>query len=270
MTASFPNLDEPPATSEEGRRGGATEGRAERLDRGDEEQGARSCVGSGAISRRFDRDPSRWHTSKSRGQSKGHRSRNSALGEEGAVSGTSHQFDLALDVDADPGTYLEEVADALIDAGCDDATFSVRRGVPHAEFTRRGDDFADVVLSALDDVRAVAGVDVVRVEVEQLVTASEIARRLGRSRQSVQQLIAGTRGPGGFPEPADWVRGARLWSWSAVESWTTEALSTSTAPRPADMEFIAALNGAIQMRRHMNRLEEPARRDAVAAVLEFG
>ncbi len=182
------------------------------------------------------------------------------------MTGRAHQFDLALDVNADPESYLNEVAETLINAGCDDATFSVRHGVPHAEFTREADDFASAVISALKDIRSVEGVSVVRVEVEQLVTASEIARRLGRSRQSVQQLIAGTRGPGGFPEPVDWVLGARLWSWLAVEAWTGEAGGASPTSTPADSEFVAALNGALQMRRHIDRMDEPERREAVTAV----
>ncbi len=104
-------------------------------------------------------------------------------------------------------------------------------------------------------------------DLEQLVTASEIARRFGRSRQSVQQLITGARRPGAFPEPADWVRGARLWSWPAVERWAAEALGAAGAPRPSDMDFVAALNGALQTRRHLARLDEPSRRRAVTAVL---
>jgi hypothetical protein len=182
------------------------------------------------------------------------------------MSGRAHQFDLALEVDVDPEGYLDEVAETLIEAGCDDATFSVRHGVPHVEFTREADDFAIAVISALEDIRPVEGVSVTRVEVEQLVTASEIARRLGRSRQSVQQLIAGTRGPGGFPNPVDWVLGARLWSWPAVAAWTSEARGMSPAPSPADAEFVAALNGALQMRRHIDRMDEAERREAVTEV----
>ena len=53
-----------------------------------------------------------------------------------------------------------------------------------------------------------------------LVTQSEIARKIGRSRQLVSQYIAGTRGPGGFPAPAHNIAdGASLWHWSEVASW---------------------------------------------------
>jgi len=42
---------------------------------------------------------------------------------------------------------------------------------------------------------------VVRVEPDDLVSAAEIARRVGRSRESIRQLGGGLRGPGGFPAP---------------------------------------------------------------------
>jgi predicted transcriptional regulator len=57
------------------------------------------------------------------------------------------------------------------------------------------------------------------VDARDLVTQAEIARRIGRTRQLVQQYIAGKRGPGGFP-PACQVAGeAALWMWCDVAYW---------------------------------------------------
>ncbi|MDX6299926.1 MAG: hypothetical protein QOF53_1140, partial [Nocardioidaceae bacterium] len=43
--------------------------------------------------------------------------------------------------------------------------------------------------------------EVLHVDPDELVWASEIAERTGRTRQSVDQLIKAQRGPGGFPIP---------------------------------------------------------------------
>ena len=61
--------------------------------------------------------------------------------------------------------------------------------------------FADAVLRAIDQIEQVPGLSVVRVEPDQLVWASEIADRVGRTRQSIDQLVKRQRAPGGFPAP---------------------------------------------------------------------
>lgn len=183
------------------------------------------------------------------------------------MSVRAYQFDLALEVDAGLDAYLDEIAEQLIEAGCEDATFSVRHGVPRAEFTREAESLAEAVSSAFADISTVPDVHVVRLDLEQLVTASEIARRAGRSRQSVQQLITGTRGPGGFPEPVDWVHGVRLWPWPEVSQWLAEATGSPAPESRDEVELIAAINGALQARRHLARIEEPSQREAVEAIL---
>ena len=82
----------------------------------------------------------------------------------------------------------------------------------------------DAILSAIKDVRkADAGVDVWRVDVCHLATASEIARRIQRSRQLVRQSITGQRGPSGFLSPACNVTdGVLLWDGCAVSSWMVQ------------------------------------------------
>jgi hypothetical protein len=45
------------------------------------------------------------------------------------------------------------------------------------------------------------------------LTASEIAKRVGRTRQSIGLLVRGDRGPGGFPAP----RGSSRFAEPAVE-----------------------------------------------------
>jgi hypothetical protein len=53
-----------------------------------------------------------------------------------------------------------------------------------------------------------------------LVDAAEIARRIGRSRESIRQLIAGERRKGmAFPTPSGAPNGKRIWEWGTVNEW---------------------------------------------------
>lgn len=114
-----------------------------------------------------------------------------------------------------------EVENALFEAGCDDATVSVRSGRVFLTFSRTAASLKEAILSAIRDVKkANTGAEVLRVDVCNLVTQADIARKISRSRQLVHQYIMGTRGPGGFPAPAcDITDGAPLWSWCEVAFW---------------------------------------------------
>ncbi len=131
-----------------------------------------------------------------------------------------------------------------------------RAGVTVADCRRSAATLADAVLQAIRDLeRAYPGWRVVRVEPDELVSAAAIARRLGRTRQSVAQLIGGRRGPGGFPHPAVWVdRAAPLWRWSDVASWCATAVAEIPQVERFAAEFLAMLNGELQARRHRERL----------------
>ena len=100
----------------------------------------------------------------------------------------------------------EELADRHFEAGCDDALLGSREGVTYLDFDRAGDNLEAAVKSAILDVHG-AGLKVARVEPDDLVTGAEIARRTKRSRANVCQLVAGNRGPGGFPPPVSSVTG---------------------------------------------------------------
>ncbi len=99
------------------------------------------------------------------------------------------------------GNLDDAVLDALFTAGCDDATVSNKGDLIFAEFDREAPNMLAAVISAIDQVESVDGLEVLHVDPDELVWASEIAQRIGRTRQSVDQLIKGQRGPGGFPSP---------------------------------------------------------------------
>jgi hypothetical protein len=167
-----------------------------------------------------------------------------------------------------PNPLEHEALDALYAAGCDDAAVGQRGPLYYADFDRESSSFAAAVSTAIREVEgAVPGLKVVRVEPEELVSASAIAQRLGRSRESVRLLIAARRGPGGFPPPANWVgRNRPLWRWVDVVNW----FATCYREQPVvdhTASFVAALNGALDIRHHAAGLTAEAERDALVGII---
>lgn len=132
-----------------------------------------------------------------------------------------HDFTLVLSGITDTTPDIE---DALFEAGCDDSTVSVRSGRVYMTFSRAAPSAKNAIISAVHDVRkADIGADVLRVDICNLVTQAEIARRCGRSRQLISQYISGKRGPGNFPPPiCNICDEAPLWWWCEVSCWLWE------------------------------------------------
>lgn len=143
------------------------------------------------------------------------------------------------------------VEDALYEAGCDDALLGTRNGVAFLDFDREAESLVDAIHSAIRDVeRAGLGARVVRVEPDDLVSASEIARRTMRSRESIRQCVEGSRGPGGFPAPISSVRGTSpIWRWAEVAEWfARKDRKGGVHPRLVENALvIAAVNSALEI-----------------------
>jgi len=168
-----------------------------------------------------------------------------------------HSFTLVLNGD------VEIHLDDLFDAGCDDATFGYVDGVPYGEFHRTAANLVDAITSTISAVESVPGLRVARIEPDDLVTAAEIAERLGRSRESVRLLIARKRGAGTFPAPVSHLRKRnRLWRWSDVAAWAGGDAATITTART-----IAAVNAALDLRSTTATLSDEAR--TLVASLEY-
>lgn len=171
---------------------------------------------------------------------------------------SEHSFTLILDGD------IEGRLDALFEAGCDDATFGCVDDVSYRDFHRTAPTLVDAIASAISAVELVHGLRVTRVEPDDLVTAAEIAERLGRTRESVRLLIARKRGAGTFPAPVSHLRVRnRLWRWSDVAAWAGGDASTITTART-----IAAVNAALELRSTTATLPDDAR--TLVASLEHG
>src|SRR4051812_46724840 len=96
-------------------------------------------------------------------------------------------------------TSSDEYAERLYEAGCDDATIAVQKGLLVIEFDREARTFSSAVVSAIGDVRK-AGATIERVEPDYLVSAAEIAKRSGVGRAAVSLYAKGERGKD-FPSP---------------------------------------------------------------------
>ncbi len=160
-----------------------------------------------------------------------------------------------------------EIADALFEAGCEDATPSLRSGRLYLTFSRVSPTLKEAILRAIRDVKkAGIGATVLRVDDCQLVTQAEIARKTGRSRQMIHQYMRGIRGPGSFPPPACHVTDdAPLWYWCEVASWLWE---NSMIPEKLlrEAEEVAAINSVLEL--HNQRRSHPLLTDEVIRALE--
>jgi hypothetical protein len=158
-----------------------------------------------------------------------------------SLAGSTYSFTLILD--RDPELLMDE----LYEAGCDDALFGVIDEAGYADFDREAPSMEEAIVSAIQAIDGV-GLNVVRIEPDDLVTASEIAERLGRSRESIRLLIERKRGKGDFPSPYTHMRDRnRLWRWSDVADWAGLADEVPAA------QFIAAANAALELDLELSR-----------------
>lgn len=157
----------------------------------------------------------------------------------------SHHFTLIVD-----GPDLEEVLDALFEAGCDDALVGSTDGILYLDFDREAESTESAILSAIADVESVPGVKVIRLAGDGLVSMSDIAVRTGRSRESVRLFVTNERGPGGFPPPATDPRTHyRLWRWSEVREWYEANYGTQVQGENRGYdEDVSAINASLELR----------------------
>ncbi|MCI0457276.1 MAG: hypothetical protein L0Z62_09885 [Gemmataceae bacterium] len=163
----------------------------------------------------------------------------------------SQTYDFTLVLSGVP-ELTDELTDALFEAGCDDATVGQREGVVFLDFSREARSAREAILSAVAAVEgAGVGARVAHVEPDDLVTMAEIARRAGRSRENVHQLVTGERGPGGFPPPvANLTKRSPVWRWTEVARWLAEKEGAAGAAEDGGAA-VAAVNAALELRRHV-------------------
>jgi len=131
----------------------------------------------------------------------------------------TYDFTLLLkNVDQDT-PHLE---DSLYEVGCDDALINFRNGAVYLDFARAATSFEDAIMTAIRDVESASiGAAVASVAPEDLVTETEVARRLDIKRQAVSLWIkAQRRKTHPFPKPfMNLSNKSPLWKWSEITKW---------------------------------------------------
>ncbi len=165
-----------------------------------------------------------------------------------------YEFTLVIETHAGLDDGLE---DALFEAGCDDATLSFRKGIAYLNFDREAKDLESAIISAIQQVeQSRLTLWVKRVEPSDLVTRAEIARRLERSRQSIQQLITGARGDGNFPLPVAGVTAkTMLWSWQEVTDWFLKNGKLRDKTIYENAAILKQVNGSLESRKNEMHLK---------------
>jgi hypothetical protein len=154
----------------------------------------------------------------------------------------------------------DDLIDALFEVGCDDALVGRTDGIQYLDFDREISSLEEAVLSVIADIEQLDNVEVVRIADAGLVSMADIAARMGRTRESVRLLIAGERGPGGFPPPVTDPRSRyRLWRWSEVERWLATELDVGA--QPGDEHVLAAINAGLELRQHRRHVRAEERLD---------
>jgi hypothetical protein len=173
---------------------------------------------------------------------------------------TTYQFTLIVE---GPDLQDPNHTDALFEAGCDDATVGRVGAVQYLDFDRDSKSLADAVFEATEAIEmAVPKARVVHLEPDDLVTMADIANRTDRTRESVRLLIAGERGPGGFPAPVThFKRRQRMWRWQEVAVWFAQALDEpQSVGDPGTAQFITAFNAGLTWREVDKQLAPAERR----------
>lgn len=156
----------------------------------------------------------------------------------------------------------EDNFDALMEAGCDDALIGERDGIQYAAFDREAESFTEAVAGAMKAITgAVRGLRVTGMELDDdaLLTVAKIASRVGVSREYVRKLVAGERGPGQFPPPANHLdEHTRLWRWSDVAPWLSRSLDKDLGVDEHMVALTRALNGSLAVSSYVTYLDAEA------------
>jgi len=154
-----------------------------------------------------------------------------------------YQFTLVLKNVVEKTPDLE---DSLYESGCDDALINYRNGAVYLEFDREASSLEDAVVSAIKNVKSASiDAEVASVAPENLVTESEIAKRLNVGRQTVSLWIKGERRKG-FPPPIMRLsQKSPLWQWNEVVVWLFKNNIVNDRQMLDSALFFANINAAL-------------------------
>ena len=139
----------------------------------------------------------------------------------------------------------KNLEDILYEAGCDDALINYRNNTVYLDFDRESTSLEEAVISAIKSIQSI-NIQISSVSPENLVTESEIAKRLEMPRQTISLWIKGER-RASFPHPIMHVNErSPLWSWVEVTTWLFENKIITSNKTSEDALFFANINAALE------------------------
>lgn len=97
--------------------------------------------------------------------------------------------------------------------------------------------------------KAVPAAVPLRVE-QELVSVSDVAQRIARTREYVRLLVDAKRGPGHFPPRVGVVGdGIRVWPWSVVLEWSDKVLGLDIGEKAVPPLTVAVLDAGFATQR---------------------
>jgi predicted DNA-binding transcriptional regulator AlpA len=142
-----------------------------------------------------------------------------------------------------------KLEDSLYEAGCDDALINFRNGAVYLDFDREASSLEQAVISAIRNVESASiGATVFHVAPEDLVTESEVAKRLKMKRQAVSLWIKGERRKS-FPKPVMKLADkSPLWKWREITEWLYKNKLIQEEELVMNAEFLENVNAALEER----------------------
>ncbi|MBP9727627.1 MAG: DNA-binding protein [Gammaproteobacteria bacterium] len=141
--------------------------------------------------------------------------------------------------------------DSLYESGCDDALINFRNNTVYLDFDREAESLENAVLSAIHDVESSSiGAIVACVTPEDLVSESDIAKRINKKRQIVSLWVKGerrTHHP--FPHPIMKLTDrSPFWQWHQIVKWLYDNKLLAKKEVVENAYFLMNLNAALGQR----------------------
>jgi hypothetical protein len=143
-----------------------------------------------------------------------------------------------------------DLEDSLFEAGCDDALINYKNSIVYLDFDREAESLEKAILSAIKSIESsTVKAKVKSISSGYLVGMSDIAEKLGLTRQSLSLLINGKRGPGSFPAPVFNIENkSPLWRWHEVSLWLYEQGKIEDLKVIQEAKVIEDINAALSAR----------------------
>lgn len=128
----------------------------------------------------------------------------------------NYNFTLVLEGVSDQDNI--DIAEALFESGCDDATLSIRDQIAYLEFDRKAKSLQSAIVSGVTNVLdANIGALIVAIDPGDYVTSTEIGQRINKTRQYIQKLKTAKQKTNIFPGPVAGIQaGNLLYSWKRI------------------------------------------------------